>query len=327
MNNIYKVSILVPVYGVEKYIVQCAESLFNQDYDNIEFIFVNDCTKDKSIDRLLDVLSRFSYRKKQVKIITHQENKGLAAARNTALENSTGDYLLPIDSDDFLSSSDAVSKLINEATYYNADIVFYDLQFFPERKSMDFDVPLDSKLLTKKIIERDTLLSLCGGLYRKAIFIENNIRSFEHISMGEDYAIKPMLSYCSRTIRHVSIPFYCYRQDNDNSITKTFKLKHIEDLKQCVQGFYEFFLSQNDYNEYKESLLISELKCKIQSLKWWCINNGNSDDLKRINFLFPHRPNYIKYLSKNDALLYFISKFNNSQLIHFLYKVKCYFIN
>ena len=102
-----KVSILVPVYGVEKYIGQCAETLFSQTYDDIEYVFVDDCTPDDSIQVLRQVLSAYPQRTNQVSIIRHDHNRGLGAARKTAFEASTGEFVMNVDSDDYLAQ-DAV---------------------------------------------------------------------------------------------------------------------------------------------------------------------------------------------------------------------------
>ena len=90
----YLVSILVPVYGVEKYIERCARSLFEQTYENLEYIFVDDCTPDKSIEILKRVIEDYPNRKNQVRIIHHEHNRGLAAARNTALDAATSEFYL-----------------------------------------------------------------------------------------------------------------------------------------------------------------------------------------------------------------------------------------
>ena len=88
-----KVSVCIPVYGVEKYIERCARSLFEQTMkDDIEFIFVDDCTPDKSIEILQKVLEEYPERKNQVKIIRHETNKGLTGARNTALKHVNVTY-------------------------------------------------------------------------------------------------------------------------------------------------------------------------------------------------------------------------------------------
>ena len=97
-----KVSILVPIYNVETYIHQCAVSLFEQTYNNIEYIFVDDASPDNSITILKDLIKRYPKREKDVRIITHEKNRGLAVARNTAISNATGDYIFIVDSDDYM---------------------------------------------------------------------------------------------------------------------------------------------------------------------------------------------------------------------------------
>ena len=78
-----KVSVLVPIYGVEKYIAKCANGLMQQSYKDVEYIFVNDFTPDDSIDRLMEVIDEYPERKNQVIIVNHTQNLGLAMARQT----------------------------------------------------------------------------------------------------------------------------------------------------------------------------------------------------------------------------------------------------
>ena len=101
-TSFYKVSICVPIYGVEQYIERCVRSLFEQTYENIQYIFVNDCTKDKSIEILQQLLVQYPHRESQVHIITHDRNRGLGAARNTAVDAATGEFLFHVDSDDYI---------------------------------------------------------------------------------------------------------------------------------------------------------------------------------------------------------------------------------
>ena len=114
MIDMVKVSILVPVYGVERYIENCAVTLFEQTYENIEYVFVNDSTKDRSMEILHEVMERYPLRRDNVHIITHEVNRGLGAARKTALLNATGDFVMHVDSDDSLSL-DAVEMLVDKA--------------------------------------------------------------------------------------------------------------------------------------------------------------------------------------------------------------------
>ena len=126
-----KVSVLFPIFGVEKFIRHCASSLFSQTLkDDIEFIFVNDSTKDSSMQILNEVISEFPERQKQIKIINHDGNKGLAAVRKTAVLAAKGDYVIHCDSDDRVEP-DIYETMYKTAVNKNADIVICN--FFEER--------------------------------------------------------------------------------------------------------------------------------------------------------------------------------------------------
>ena len=118
----YLVSILVPIYKVEKYIERCAISLFEQTYDNIEYIFVDDCSPDNSVSILKEVMERYPQRKNRVRILQHEKNRGLSAARNTAINAASGLFISHVDSDDYLDP-DAIKLLVEKQLETGADIV------------------------------------------------------------------------------------------------------------------------------------------------------------------------------------------------------------
>ncbi len=101
-SNFPLVSILVPVYGVEKHIERCAKSLFDQTYSNLEFIFVNDTSPDKSVLMLQSVIKKYPKKNKHITIFHHTKNLGLAATRNTLIANCSGEFVFHVDSDDWL---------------------------------------------------------------------------------------------------------------------------------------------------------------------------------------------------------------------------------
>ena len=130
---VMKVSVLVPVYGVEKYIERCVRSLFEQTYPDLEYVFVNDCTPDNSIEILKKVKEEYPQKKDAVRFVNHAKNRGLAAARNTAYDNVTGDFVTIVDSDDWLEL-DAVEALVKKQGETCADIVSGNaLMYFPDR--------------------------------------------------------------------------------------------------------------------------------------------------------------------------------------------------
>ena len=97
-----KISVLVPVYGVEKYIARCAESLFGQTYEDLEYVFVDDCTTDRSMAVLHEVMERWPGRKGQVRILRNDSNRGIGYTRQRLIDVATGDYVTFVDSDDYL---------------------------------------------------------------------------------------------------------------------------------------------------------------------------------------------------------------------------------
>ncbi|MBD5421701.1 MAG: glycosyltransferase family 2 protein, partial [Bacteroides sp.] len=129
------ISVIVPVYGVEKYIERCVRSLFSQTMtEGVEFIFINDCTKDRSIELLTGIISEYPQLSPQVKIIHHPRNRGLAVARQTGLDAAQGEYILHLDSDDYFES-DMLEMMYETAMANNSDVVVSD--FFWSYKKVD----------------------------------------------------------------------------------------------------------------------------------------------------------------------------------------------
>lgn len=131
-----KVSIIVPVYNVEQYLPECLESIFAQEYESMEILCVEDCSEDGS----LEILKKYAQKDHRVRIIRHNQNRGLSAARNTGLENATGKYVLFVDSDDFLEKN-AIQLLYHEAEQKKTDIVYFDYIKFCDESSVDIVAP------------------------------------------------------------------------------------------------------------------------------------------------------------------------------------------
>ena len=119
------VSVVIPVFKVRNFIERCATSLFEQTLEDVEYIFVDDASPDDSIEILKECLERYPKRKAQVQILTHEQNKGLPAARNTGLAVATGEYVFHCDSDDWVEST-MLEDLYVTAIQNSADIVWCD---------------------------------------------------------------------------------------------------------------------------------------------------------------------------------------------------------
>lgn len=114
----YKISVIIPVYNVEKYLPRCLDSVINQTYRNLEIICVNDCSTDNS----LDVIKEYEKKDERIKLIIRKQNGGLSAARNTGLNNATGEYLYFLDSDDWIDL-DYIEQMLKIANKENTDII------------------------------------------------------------------------------------------------------------------------------------------------------------------------------------------------------------
>ena len=117
-----KVSILIPIYKAEQYIEECLQSVFEQTYDNIEYILVDDASPDHSIDIVNQTIRKYQEKSQSVKIIINKKNLGIAKTRNILLNNATGDYIYFVDSDDFIKNN-TIELFVSTALKENADIV------------------------------------------------------------------------------------------------------------------------------------------------------------------------------------------------------------
>ena len=158
------VSILVPVYGVEKYMERCTVSLMEQTYRELEYVFVDDCSPDGSVEVLRKVVARYPERAGMVRIVRHERNQGLAAARNTALENASGKYVMHVDSDDYIDVR-TVEKAMERMRAEDADVVIFGMThvFTDKTVAERVCVPSSPREYAARIVARQCPVCV-GGL-------------------------------------------------------------------------------------------------------------------------------------------------------------------
>lgn len=309
-----KVSILVPVYGVEKYIERCARSLFEQSYYNIEYIFVNDCTKDKSIEILTDVLDEYPHRKVQVKIIHHKRNRGLSAARNTAVANMTGDYLWHIDSDDYVAV-DAVEELVREIKKTNADVVIFGYNSVYANKTISNTIEPYNNINTyiKLLLLNSIAASMWNKFYRTSFYKEIGIMSIDGIGQGEDYAVVPRILYNTSKITWFNKSLYFYNLVNQSSYSNNISLASIKSLKKADDVLYDFFKLDESYKDVVDVLHLRSMLFLIKTSK--------KDVYAEIINTYKGYDN-IKSLSLSDKIIFFLAKNGLWSICEFL--ITCY---
>lgn len=223
MENKVKVSVLVPVYGVEKYIERCARSLFNQTMkEGIEFIFVNDATNDKSIEIVEKILDEYPERKNQVIIIHNKANQGIAETRHIALQAAHGEYVIHCDSDDWVEA-EMYELMYNKAKSKDADIVGCDNWIVTNNKKIlrRQIFSLNQNSILKELTYLKGLISgyLVIRLIRREFYIKGKYRADKGITMLEDLAISFPMHLNTNKVGYVNKPLYHYNKTNETSIS------------------------------------------------------------------------------------------------------------
>lgn len=285
------VSILTPVYGVEKYIEQSARSLFEQTYEHIEYIFVNDCTPDHSIDILKNIMEDYPDRKKQVRIIEHPQNRGVGAARQTALMAATGDYIMFADSDDFMPST-AVEKLMTQAINYAAkengtlpDLVDGAYAEWKDGKTGEPQMPHkeDGKKYLKILICQNIIYNrLWGRIYKRSVVTQHKIFFHEGVNYAEDILWNAQFHYFTKNTTIDDVVYY-YRTDNVNSYNHDISEKNLLSYFKSTSLLIQFFKGQGAFRTYRRALDIA-----LVNAYRWARNTGVS--LKKVDENIGYRP-------------------------------------
>lgn len=239
------VTILVPIYGVERYISECAESLFAQTYPHLEYVFIDDCTPDNSIGVLEGVMEHYPERKGHVRIIHHHTNQGLGGARATGISEVNTDCFFIVDSDDFLPLN-AIEILVKRMQDTAADIV--DGAFQEHRNGVNLGTTLpyhgNSELHKRKILCQNIISAhVWGRLYRSSLIGKIDQLFFEGIDYAEDACAVMRLVDVGRR-EFVDDVVYFYRIDNTSSYTKNISEKSILSYVKAMSKVYFYYQSE-----------------------------------------------------------------------------------
>lgn len=253
-----KVSVVIPVYGVEKYIERCARSLFEQTLDDIEYIFVNDCTKDRSIDILNAVINDYPARKDQVRIIYHEKNKGLPFARQSGWQVATGEYIANCDSDDWVDLN-LYEMMYNVAIEKNADIVVSDFisvrQDGTERICGLRNVNASKEDVIKDIMYMRTLWCIWNKLFRHDLLLQ--LEEPPQKYMAEDMSVTLPLYHKSDVIAYCQTACYFYNVRIDTASHQTSLEGVVKNYKEITENFaivQRFYSKEDKKGTYKRAL-------------------------------------------------------------------------
>ncbi|NDV65185.1 glycosyltransferase family 2 protein [Bacteroides sp. 224] len=230
-----KVSILIPVYNVQPFFERCIHSLFKQTFQDIEYVFVNDCTPDNCILLLEETLKQYPERKKCTKIIHHTTNQGIAETRNTLLKHATGEYIQFVDSDDWIEPN-MIELMYNKIIQTKADIVGCDYYLDTKECSQHIkeSYPTPKTELLAAVVSQDFFVVLWKLLIKKELFDKYHIKFHSELRVGEDSIICLKLIYYSNSVEYTREALYHYVQYNENHLAK----KSLENIYLWTKAIY-----------------------------------------------------------------------------------------
>lgn len=257
MENLI-ISIIIPVYNTENYLQECIDSVRQQSYKNLELIFINDGSTDNSSV----ILDRAAESDTRIKIV-EQENSGLSAARNRGMREASGDYIMFLDSDDWLDK-ETCEVALGKMKQYDADVVFWS--YIREYREKSLKTPLfgdkeiiwqsnDIRKLFRRMVgltgkelaepqKTDSLITAWGKLYKKSVL--NDIDFVDTKIIGTEDALFNIQVF-SQTQTAVYIPGYFshYRKYNEISLTHQYKTKLAKQWKELYQRILQVLRTQN----------------------------------------------------------------------------------
>lgn len=271
-----------------------------QTLEGVEFIFVNDASPDDSMDILHSVLAQFPNRQSDVTILTHPENQGLPAARNTGLSIASGEYIYHCDSDDYIEPS-MLEDMYGYAVSLNADIVWTDwyLSLANSERYMsmpDFSTP---EAAIKAMLGGGMKYNVWNKLVRTSLYVENAILFPSGHGMGEDLTMIKLFVFAKK-IAHLPKAYYHYNKTNSSAFSQSYSDKHLVELRYNVDDLSEFILCHLG-SDYGPEIAFLKLEAKFPFLLF--------PDMNRIKIWkswYPEANQYIKqnrYIHKRNRLL------------------------
>lgn len=248
-----KVSVIVPIYGVEPYIERCARSLFEQTLDDIEYLFIDDCSPDASFEILERIIEEYPLRRNQVQLIQNKQNYGVSHSRQLGLDKATGEYIIHCDPDDWVELN-MYELLYNRAKETDADLVLCDFTSVSQNMNYIYCSQAPKQLTSSSVIEsisghKQPILhgSTCNKLLKSEWCKFANFP--EDISYCEDAYFWFQIFQNKLKIAYINKSLYYYRNNLKSLVNNNLKSKQILDLN--LIRYLKILLSQSNDQTYR----------------------------------------------------------------------------
>lgn len=338
-----KISIIIPVYNVEKYLDKCLDSIINQTYKNIEIICINDSSTDNSES----ILNKYNKKDSRIRVL-NKKNEGVSLARNFALKYVTGEYLMFVDSDDWIELN-TCEVAIKIAKKYNTDLVMWTYIREWENNSkikeiytsdmLIFDEDMCKNNLHRRMIglygnelrepaNADALCTVWAKLYKANIIKDNNVifEDIRKIGTYEDGLFNLEIFNLINKAIFINKGLYHYRKNNINSITQKYKENFFEDWQNLFNILDQYIVTNKCGENYVKAL---DNRICI-SILWLGLNICNSDkgaiykisEIKRIINCEIYRKAYkdlkLTYFPLKWKIFYGAAKYNSAICLYLL---------
>ena len=224
-----KVTVIIPFFKVAPFVERCTRSLLEQTLSDVEYIFVDDASPDESRTLIERVAAEYD---RNVRILTHPENKGLPAARNTGLAEARGDFIYHCDSDDYLEPT-MLEEMYKAAKERKADFVYCDfyLDFGSSRRVMTNPSYTEPERMIKEGFLAGLMkYNVWNKLAKRSLYTESGLLFPAGHGMGEDMTMITLATHATRSA-HVARPLYHYIKLNGNAFTNTLSQRHLDDIR------------------------------------------------------------------------------------------------
>lgn len=258
----YKLTVIVPAYNVEKYIEQCLNSLVNQSYKFLEILVIND----GSTDSTKELVEKYEKKYKNLKLL-NKKNGGLSSARNLGLINTKTEYVTFVDGDDYLELN-AYEVIMKKVEKEKVDVGIFSFKKIYSQKIINSKVnkKIYNGNFLKYLFSKSTEVDIVvwNKIFKTDIIINNKIY-FKNKAYFEDTGFIFRYLYFVKKVSLINLPLYNYIQHN-NSITKKFNSLIMSSCENTYKIIKEFYQKNNEYEKYKNKIEDMHLRMKIYTL-------------------------------------------------------------
>lgn len=260
-----EISVLVPVFNVEKYIARCIESILQQAFSDFELIIVDDCTPDNSVA----IIRRYMETDSRIRLISKPENEGLMLARKTGYMSAHGRYVVFCDSDDALCDG-ALQLLHDKITSTEADIVLASCYYMPDgggrryfRRGTEGKIqPADAQ---RQILTQRLKTYLWGGIYKRELLTNNTYESFKNVTICEDRLLMVQLFENCKKIYVSGEPVCQYYQNMASSTRTAYNDSKLRQTMFAYDWCYSFFEQKGKFQEELRYFYIRQINYFLES--------------------------------------------------------------